>query len=77
VIFAAAVDGDCERLKQGIVSSKGLFFSAVVSSTKDPLAASAKAASILFVVVVQSRQKRHFRPDLTISAVDDHIRRLG
>jgi len=54
-----------------------LFFSTGASSRKNPLAATVKAARILFGVAVQTRQKRHFRPDLTMLAVDEDIKRSG
>jgi len=76
VIFVAAVDGDCDGLKQGTASSQVVFFSTIASSTIEPLAAPSKEAVLLVVATVTTRQKRHFRPDSNILAVDGHIKRL-
>jgi len=76
-IFAKVVKFDCGRLKQQSSSYECLFFSAVASSTIDPLVASLKDARILFVLAVQTRQKCHFRPHLDQKVVKFVIKRLG
>jgi len=59
-----------------MVARKRLFFSTMAYSTIDLLMASVSDPAFLLVLAGRTYQKRHFRPDSGISAVDGDIRRL-
>jgi len=59
-VFAEVVKFDYDRLKQGMVSGKGLFFFTIPKSTINPQAAHPNKPSFLIISVVPNRQKCHF-----------------
>jgi len=61
-VFAKVVKFVCDRLKQGMASSKGLFFSAIAASTIDPLVAGLNGTRIVVVLAAVSMGKRLFCP---------------